>query len=59
MFSLRRPVPQFKSWQIIEKTEAVIRRSSVKRCSEKMQQIDRRTLLMLKCDFDKVALQLY
>ena len=30
----------------------------IKRCSEKMQQIYRRTP-MPKCDFNKVALQLY
>ena len=39
-------------------TEAALQRCSIRRCSESMQQIYRRTL-MPKCDFNKVAKQLY
>ena len=39
-------------------TEAALQRCSIRRCSESMQQIYRRTP-MPKCDFNKVAKQLY
>ena len=55
---------QTSSWLLCENDiwEAIQKQPSIgvliKRCSENMQEIYRRTN-MLKCDFNKVALQLY
>ena len=56
-FSVRSK-PVFSFWNSAMSEASLHRCSSLKRCSENVQQIYRRTP-MLKCDFNKIAKQLY
>ena len=55
---MRITMKQSKQTCQIHYTEAAVQRFLKKRCSENMQQIYRRTP-MQKCDFNKLASQLY